>query len=195
MEKDNRLAKFLKILDLFNEHIRPAGDPWGVTDRANQYIEKYLNPILTKESRVLDVGAGDCLNCNLLKDKIAYWEGINKGPDVVTSQEQGYNVKDMDFHFLEYPDNSFDLLIAVSTLEHAACPPLMLSEMHRVTKKHVFVQMPVPVEISKLTSYEDNPDHHFIISTKLWEKMFRIIGFGIVSQGIHGGEYQYLLTK
>lgn len=186
--------KLEALIKKYDELIRPAGDPWGVTARDNQFIKEFLDDILQPEFRVLDVGCGDCLLSGLLNNKISYWEGVNKGPDFVTSKEQGFNIKEMDFHDLQHPDNSFDLVIGISILEHAFCPPLLLSELFRVSKKYVYLQFPQADIVTGL-SYEDNPDHHYLMSVKLWEKMFRIAGFEIVKKGTDGGELQYLLTK
>jgi ubiquinone/menaquinone biosynthesis C-methylase UbiE len=195
----NKVEKIEKCTELFNSLIRPAGDPWGVQGKLDNFFPEFLTPIIGLNFRILDIGAGDCLTYEYLKERVQkgelYWEGINKGGDLETSKAKGYNVKDMDFNFLEYEDNSFDLLIAVSVLEHSICPPLMLMEMYRVASKYVFVRFPAINAEGGILSYEENPDHHFIMNKAMWEKMFKIVGFSIEKSGLDGGELQYLLKK
>lgn len=185
--------KIQKIIGFLDKHIRGAGDYTGVKERTRCYLEKYIYPRLKKDWFVLDVGAGDCLTAELLKDKVCRWDGINKGIDQENNIEK-YNTVEMDFHNLNFANNSFDLVISVNTLEHAYFPMLMLYEMNRVSKEYIYLQVPVPSFISGLP-YDNHPDHYFVCSDLCWENIFSKLELSIVEKGIAGGEYQWLLKK
>jgi hypothetical protein len=70
----------------------------------------------------------------------------------------------------------------------------MMFEMNRVSKEFIYIQLPVPGFISGLP-YDNHPDHYFVCSDLCWENMFDKLGWSIVSKGIAGGEYQWLLKK
>jgi len=187
IQKVKNMANFLE------QYIRGAGDYSGVMARTKTIIKDYLDEIINHETRVLDVGAGDCVSYELLKDKVAEWEGINKGIDL-TNTKNTHNIKDMDMHFLDYGDNQFDLVLCINVLEHAYCPLLVLFEIARVTTHYAYFQIPVPAALGGIPAYEENPDHYYIQSTLMWEKLFYKAGFGIVKKDELGGEYRYLLS-
>lgn len=185
--------KIKKIIEILDSHIRGAGDLSGVRVRTDSYLEKYIYPHLKPNWFVLDVGAGDCCTADALNGKIAHWEGINKGIDQQNNAEK-YGTKEMDFHSLEFPKSSFDLVISVNTLEHAYFPILMLFEMNRVSRNLIYIQMPIPSFISGLP-YDNHPDHYFVCSDLCWENIFKKLELEIIDKGIAGGEYQWLLRK
>jgi len=187
-------TKLKNIIEKLDSEIRGAGDKEGVKDRTKTYMEKFIDPIIQKEWFVLDVGAGDCATSDYLKDKVAYWEGINKGIDWENNKDK-YNIKYKDFNFLDYPDNSFDLILAVNTLEHSYFPMAMLYEMHRVTKNYLFLDFPLAVGDGGIEASEDNPDHYFMMRRNMWEKIIYRIGFKIEKVEVAGAEIQYLLKK
>jgi SAM-dependent methyltransferase len=191
MYDPQKLENCFRNLD---QYIRTAGDITGVTAKSKQFIETHLEKILTSEMDVLDVGAGDCVTSDLLKGRVRSWIGINKGGDFTTSTAQGYNVQQMDMHFLDFADNSFDLVIAVNVLEHAYCPILALFEWARVCRHYCYIQLPVPAALGGIPAYEEIPDHFYIQSPLMWEKLFTKAGFFIVKKSQDGGEYQWLLT-
>ena len=43
-------------------------------------------------------------------------------------------LKNADYNFLEYPDNSFDLVFSRHSLEHSPFPVLTLMEWYRVAR-------------------------------------------------------------
>lgn len=186
---EEKIQAIIEELDL---HIRGAGDYDGVKARVNDYMEEFIVFLLTPETKVLDVGAGDCYAADYLQGKISYWEGINKGIDWDNNKDK-YNLKNIDFHFLPYKDNSFDLVLAVNVLEHTYFPIVFLSEIARVSKKYVFLDFPLAVGDGGIAANEDNPDHYFMMTQRLWEKVFTKLKFKIEKKKITGGEVQYLL--
>jgi len=189
----NREEKMEAIITALDKHIRGAGDADGVDKRTEGFAEKYLYPILTPETKVLDVGAGDCMTQKYLSGRVSSWTGINKGIDQENCKDKNGTIE-MDFHNLEFKSNLFELVISVNTLEHAYFPMLMMYEMNRVSKEYIYLQLPIPGFISGLP-YDNHPDHYFVCSDLAWENMFGKLEWEIVKKGTEGGEYQWLLRK
>ena len=183
-----------EVIKLFDAHIRGAGDPWGVESRVNEYMKEFIEPVLQLNWDVADIGCGDCFTSDYLNGKINSWIGINKGIDLENNKEK-YNIKEMDFHFLEFTDNSFDLVLAVNVLEHSYFPSLLLWQLRRISKNYVFIDLPLSLCDNGSFCHQENPDHHHLMSLFMWEKMFKIIGFSIEKKAIYGAEVQYLLKK
>lgn len=94
---------------------------------------------------VLDVGCGATAFASELFERYGKkYEGIALAKDALQAQKLGKNVKVMDMSFLEYPDNSFDLIFARHVLEHSPMPLLTLMEWHRVASAWVMVILPNP---------------------------------------------------
>ena len=186
--------KILDVIYEFDKHIRGAGDKPGVIDRTKDYMKKFIDGILTPESRVLDVGAGDCVTADYLEGKVKYWEGINKGIDLINNTEK-YNIKKMDMHFLDYEDSSFDIVLCVNVLEHSYFPLMVLSELKRVSSKYIFIDIPMAVGDGGIKSNEENTDHHYLMTKFMWEKMFIRLGLTLLKKEIAGAEVRYLLQK
>lgn len=115
----------------------------GHTNLAQRVIDKWMSG-MTSCNTVLDVGCGQGF-CQAFFErwKVAY-EGVAIGNDVVVAQELGRNVKRMDFNFLEYEDNSFDLIFSRHSLEHSPMPLLTLMEWARVSKNWLGIVLPAP---------------------------------------------------
>lgn len=192
LELNNMENKIKKIIEILDVHIRGAGDYEGVKMRTQSFLDKFLNKNIQDGWSILDIGAGDCLTCELIKKSVR-WVGINKGIDWEINKDK-YPIINTDFHNLDFDSNSFDLVISVNTLEHAYFPMLMLFEINRVSKNLIYIQIPVPSHISGLP-YDNHPDHYFVCSDLSWENIFNKLGFEILEKAIAGGEYQYLLRK
>jgi hypothetical protein len=72
------------------------------------------------------------------------YTGIALGEDVVVAQSLGRNVHRMDFSFLDYEDNSFDLIFSRHSLEHSPMPLLTLMEWGRAAKSWLGIVLPAP---------------------------------------------------
>jgi len=115
----------------------------GHTKFAQKVIDYWLSRMTTCHS-VLDAGAGQGFCQSMFERWGVKYEGVALGEDVVKAQELGRNVKRMDFSFLEYPDNSFDMIFARHSLEHSPMPLLTLMEWHRVAKNWLGIILPAP---------------------------------------------------
>jgi len=115
----------------------------GHTQLAQKVIDQWMSRMTTCKS-VLDCGSGQGF-CQPMFEKWGLkYEGIAIGEDVIVAQERGRNVKRMDFSFLEYDDNSFDLIFARHALEHSPMPLLTLMEWARVSTNWLGIVLPAP---------------------------------------------------
>jgi SAM-dependent methyltransferase len=115
----------------------------GHTRLAQKVIDHWISRMTTCRS-VLDVGCGQGMCQSMFERWGLKYEGIAIGEDVIVAQEKGRNVKRMDFSFLDYPDNSFDLIFARHALEHSPMPLITLMEWARVAKNWLGIILPAP---------------------------------------------------
>jgi ubiquinone/menaquinone biosynthesis C-methylase UbiE len=189
-----REEKINDVISLFDKHIRGAGDVPGVIGRTNDYMTEFIDHLLQKDWNVLDCGAGDGITSDYLQGKVSSWVGINKGIDL-TNNINKYNIKEMDFHFLEFEDNYFDLVLAVNVLEHSYFPAMMLYEIRRVSKEYIFIDLPLSMSDGGSQAHQENPDHHYLMTKFMWKKMFNVIGLQVIRERNSGAEVQWLLRK
>ncbi|TVR80869.1 MAG: SAM-dependent methyltransferase [Chitinophagaceae bacterium] len=73
--------------------------------------------------------------------------------------EKGYDyprkVQNIDITKLEFPDNSFDLIVCNHVLEHIPNDMIALSELYRVLKPNGIAMLQVPLSIANETTFED----------------------------------------
>lgn len=115
----------------------------GHTKLAQKVIDYWMSRMTTCKS-VLDVGCGQGMCQSMFEKWGVEYEGIALGEDVTIAQGRGRNVKRMDFSFLDYPDNSFDLIFARHAWEHSPMPLLTLMEWGRVAKNWLGIVLPAP---------------------------------------------------
>jgi len=134
------------MLKYYNElmgdiYDQPADD--GHTRDAVSVFNEIAS-IVKRAKTVLDVGCGEGFLSSAVESVGMKYFGVSRGHDVKVAQEAGLNVVDMDFNFLDFPDNRFDLIFARHVLEHSPMPIISLMEWHRVAKKHLCLVAPNP---------------------------------------------------
>lgn len=115
----------------------------GHKDLAKKVVDFWMERMTTCHS-VLDCGAGEGFCQPLFEHWGISYEGIAIGQDVTIAQNKGRNVKKMDFSFLDYPENSFDLVFSRHSLEHSPFPLLTLMEWYRVSRSWLGIVLPAP---------------------------------------------------
>lgn len=93
---------------------------------------------------VLDVGCGTGFCQEFFENRKINYTGVCLGRDYVVAQEEKHNVLEMDYNFLEFEDDSFDMVFSRHSLEHSPFPILTLMEWHRVARKYLGLVMPNP---------------------------------------------------
>lgn len=122
-------------------YAQPEDDGHG--GLAKKVVDFWMERMTTCHS-VLDCGAGEGFCQPLFEHWGISYEGIAIGHDVTIAQNKGRNVKKMDFSFLDYPENSFDLVFSRHSLEHSPFPLLTLMEWYRVSRSWLGIVLPAP---------------------------------------------------
>jgi len=101
------------------------------------------------------------------------------GEDVAICRSKGLNVLPMDQSFLEFADESFDLLWCRHVLEHSIFPLFTLSEYKRLVKRggHVYVEVPAP---DTSCAHQLNPNHYSVFGQSMWLRLFERAGFSVL---------------
>ena len=115
----------------------------GHTDLAYKVIDLWASRMTTCQT-VLDVGCGTGFCEDMFKVWNMEYQGVCLGKDFIVARDLARKVKKMDFHFLEYPDNSFDMVFSRHSLEHSPMPLLALMEWARVAKSWLGLVLPAP---------------------------------------------------
>lgn len=101
-----------------------------------RWTARYLRSFIDRESRVLDIGAGDCRLDQLLKKRI--------GCEIVPVDVEDFNETELpltlfDGKHLPFEDDSFDVVLLIFVLHHAEDAKACLEEARRVARKSVVV--------------------------------------------------------
>lgn len=123
--------------------IYPQPEDVGHTELSRKVIDFWMSRMTTCKS-VLDVGCGTGFCQPMFEKWGVSYKGVAVGEDVIQAKSLGRNVELMDFSFLDYDDNSVDLIFARHSLEHSPMPLLTLMEWHRVAKNWLGIVLPAP---------------------------------------------------
>lgn len=123
--------------------IYPQPTDVGHTALAQEVINLWCSRLAGCGS-VLDVGCGEGF-CQPMFEKFGIqYTGICLGPDFSSALIAGRNVLKMDFNFLDFEDDTFDLVFSRHSLEHSPMPLLTLMEWRRVAKNWLGLVVPAP---------------------------------------------------
>lgn len=166
------------ITELYND-IYPQPDDSGHTRMAKDVIDNWMAKMTTCHS-VLDVGCGTGFCQPMFEKWDVEYEGICMGDDYLEAENHGRNVHRMDFNFLEYEDDSFDLIFARHSLEHSPMPILTLKEWRRVAKNWLGIVLPAP----EWYTYTGR-NHYSVMSMEQARNVIGVAGWNILWEDIH----------
>ena len=174
LAKYARLEAFCHKLwsDVYPE--TPTGLHADITARVWEKV-KATFPI-AEGARVLDIGCGQGVALkHFAADRLAA-TGIAIGEDVRICREQGFDAVEMDLTFLEFPDDTFDLVWCRHVLEHSIMPFFTLAEIFRVLKPGgvVYVEVPCPDTVA---GHELNKNHYSVFGQRMLHDLIRRTGF------------------
>lgn len=115
---------------------------WEKLDEIN--FSKGIILDIVKEGSVLDIGCGDGLLLEYLKNKGLAVKGIDISSVAVDiCKKRGLDCSHIDItERLPFKDNSYDNVLLIDVLEHLFQPFEVLKEARRVSKKYVFISVP-----------------------------------------------------
>ncbi|HEY8573109.1 class I SAM-dependent methyltransferase [Phenylobacterium sp.] len=168
-------------LDAFLQRVRGeiyAEPAFDLHDKVTREMAAYLLKTagLPPGAKVLDVGCGQGLALELFRDAGLAPVGITLGEDLEVCRGKGLDVVEMDFSFLDFPDESFHLVWCRHALEHSIFPYFTLAEMHRVLKPGgvLYVEVPAP---DTACAHQANPNHYSVLPKSMWLELMRRTGF------------------
>lgn len=101
------------------------------------------------------------------------------------------NVFEMDMHFLDFPDENFDLVYARHILEHSAMPLLALMEWHRVAKQYAVIVVPHHEHV-----IQGGKNHYYMLNPIQWGVLFKRAGWELEKEDYcDPSEFRFLLKK
>lgn len=151
----------------------------GHTRLAQKVIDHWMSRMTTCHS-VLDVGCGQGMCQSMFERWGMKYTGIAIGEDVIKAQELKRNVQVMDFSFLDFPDNSFDLIFARHSLEHSPMPLLTLMEWARVSTNWLGIVLPAP-EWYTYTGL----NHYAVMNIEQVKNLLNVAGWKAMWEDIH----------
>jgi methionine biosynthesis protein MetW len=147
---------------------------------------KFIN-----DGRILDLGCGDGLFLDILKNKEICGVGLDISEiSVSKAREKGLDAKQFDFtkDLLPFENNSFDTVVILDVLEHLYQPEKVLAEANRVSRKYLVVSVPnfssLPARIQMLlgrTPENNKPrqGHIYWMSYAIVKRLLEQSGFEI----------------
>lgn len=189
MNKFENMERYINSLytDLY---LQPP-DP-GHTVMMNQVIRKWVS-VLAGCKSVLDIGCGTAAIAEGMFSPLGInYTGITLGEEALIAKEDNHNVLNMDMNFLEFPDNSFDLIFSRHVCEHSFSPLLSLMEWHRVCEKWLCLIVPSPEYFARA----GGKGHYYVLYADQWKALIERAGFGIIWEDLSEvQEYRWMCEK
>lgn len=125
--------------------------------------------------RVLDVGCGQGLALGRFAELGAVATGLTFGEDFEVCRAKGFDVREMDMSFLEFPAESFDLIWARHSLEHSLFPYFTLDGFAAVLRPGglLYVEVPAP---DTSANHQQNRNHYACLTRSTWASLFERVG-------------------
>lgn len=178
---ENKFKRLNSLLEKTYSEIYPETVSVVNADITKNMFEIVKNKInLSKESKILDAGCGLGYALGIFKNEGIDYVGITIGDsDLKYCIDNGYNVKKMDISFLDFDDNTFDLIWARHCLEHSIFPLYTLNEFNRVLKSggYCYIEVPAP---NTECHHEANPNHYSVFNKDMIIMLILKSGFEII---------------
>lgn len=134
---------------------------------------------------ILDIGCGNSpkgdVNCDLYRGKTPHLMGASN----IIDPTKIPNFVLCDAEHLPFKESSFDLVNASELLEHVVNPTLLLTEMKRVSREIVTLDVP---NLRRLLP-EENPAHIYTWSCKSLSNLLKLFFKDVVIVGSEYGRY------
>ena len=143
----------------------------GHTSMAYGVIDRWMSGLPTCKS-VLDAGCGTGFCQPQFEKWGVSYEGVALGQDILEAQKLGHNVKPMDYTFLDYDDNSFDMVFSRHSLEHSFAPLITLMEWHRVSKQWLGLVVPATEHFGHV-----GRNHYYVLDFDQWMNLLGQAGW------------------
>lgn len=162
--------------------------PAPVDEQHTEWALQMFNLWFAKNKEVksvLDAGCGDTAFMKPHFEKIgAEYTGVALNSD-------NPNVQNVDFTFLPFEDDSFDLVWSRHSLEHSPMPIITLMEWYRVSKAWLCLVLPNPV-----TYGWAGLNHYSVMHPTQVEFLLKRVGWNVIwSDFSEPSELRYMCEK
>jgi len=143
---------------------------------------------------ILDIGCATGALIASLRDKGWRVTGVEISPSAVYAKnERKLDVRNVPLEEINFPENSFDVILASHLIEHLNEPKTFLEETYRILKNNGSLFITTP-DISGFQSRLFGSrwrsaifDHLYLFSMRTLSKMLKTIGYKVVSCHSWGG--------
>lgn len=154
------------------------------TEWAKEVFDIWFTPNREVKT-VLDVGCGDTA---FMKD---LFENVGAKYTGIALKSNNLNVTNMDFSFLDYEDDSFDLIFSRHSLEHSPMPIVTLMEWYRVSKAWLCLILPNPLHYGWA-----GLNHYSVMHPTQIESLLKRAGWNIIWANFdEKSELRYMCEK
>lgn len=154
--------------------IYPQPPDEGHSGLAYKVISHWMSRLPSCKT-VLDAGCGTGFCQDFFEKHGVYYEGVCLGEDFIAATSDERRVQAMDFSFLDYPDETFDLVFSRHSLEHSPMPLLTLMEWRRVSKQWLGLVLPTP----DWYSYAGR-NHYYVLQNEQWVNLLNCAGWSVI---------------
>lgn len=137
------------------------------TDETERFIESLLR-YAPEKGRVLDVGCGLGQMMSILREKGYDVVGVDANPKAAKiARDRGFEVIEGRFEEGMFEDESFDMIVTRSVLDHAIDPITLLATMENILKPGGVIAVEVPNfgRVLKRSGFGGFTPHHVIYWT------------------------------
>lgn len=177
----NQLARLVSFIDKIENETYPEAPSFIHSEITSKVLDILLPQYqIHKNAQILDIGCGQGPAMDIFREK-GYHSAIGialNDEDVRICREKGYDVRKMDQSFLEFPDESFDLVWARHVIEHSVFPYFTLTEFARVIAPGGMLYLEVPAPETSC-HHETNPNHYSVFGRGAWVSLLGRCGFAV----------------
>ncbi len=180
-----QLARLVSFIDKLEIETYPEAPSFIHSDITGKALDILLPKYhITQNDRILDIGCGQGPALDIFRDK-GYQSVVGitlNDEDVRICREKGHDVRKMDQSFLEFADESFDLVWARHVIEHSIFPYFTLTGFARVlaTGGKLYLEVPAPETSCR---HETNPNHYSVLGRGAWISLLNRCGFAVCDEG------------
>lgn len=112
-------------------------------NRTEKLVKLTMNYVTDSQSKsVLCIGSRNTIEIDQFK---SYGFQSVTGIDLISIRS---DIKIMDMHNMQFPDNTFDVICSSHSLEHAIDVPQVVSEIKRVARQNAIIVIEVPIDFT-----------------------------------------------
>ena len=155
---------------------KPKGlEIWYITGVKNLEYEKIITDLIpmSQKGKALDLGCGEGFYSEYLRKKGYFTIGIDNNEEMLKRAIGKYNkLFKLDVqNGLPFPNNCFNLVLAIYILEHLKNPVKTIKEIRRVLKKGGRAIIAVPNGMFNFEFFFQG--HKHILSENIWKKLLK----------------------